>query len=224
MCRQIQPLWSQIAGRYSHLGVIFGIANIQDDHALREELNVLHSPSIVAVLDGKVSYFMRSEFTEEAIIDYLVQALLNTGPLRSSPLPGLPSTTLGTPLMKTVSSEAELNAFHAGWLEDSRPRALFVKAASRPPLRFCLAAFRAADFHASGFVDTQNSITEPITQRLNLSRDKVSPKFFTVILIIELCEEVQANGANQSAFCYWQIYLNLQSDHWCFRIPNRWGY
>ncbi|KAL5964668.1 hypothetical protein TSMEX_007595 [Taenia solium] len=178
MCRQIQPLWSQIARRYSHLGVIFGIANIQDDHALREELNVLHSPSIVAVLDNKVSYFMRSEFTEEAIIDYLVQALLNTGPLRSSPLPGLPSTTLGTPLMKTVSSEAELRAFHAGWLEDSRPRALFVKAASRPPLRFCLAAFRAADFYASGFVDTQNSLTEPIIQRLNLSRSEESIVIF----------------------------------------------
>ncbi|VDK40547.1 unnamed protein product [Taenia asiatica] len=175
---EIQPLWSQIARRYSHLGVIFGIANIQDDHALREELNVLHSPSIVAVLDGKVSYFMRSEFTEEAIIDYLVQALLSTGPLRSSPLPGLPSTTLGTPLMKTVSSEAELSAFHAGWLEDSRPRALFIKAASRPPLRFCLAAFRAVDFYASGFVDTQNSLTEPIIQRLNLSRSEESIVIF----------------------------------------------
>ncbi|KAL5105411.1 hypothetical protein TcWFU_003321 [Taenia crassiceps] len=178
MCRQIQPLWSQIAGRYSHLGVIFGIANIQDDHALREELNVLHSPSIVAVLDGKVSYFMRSEFTEEAIIDYLVQALLSIGPLRSSPLPGLPSTTLGTPLMATVSNEAELKAFHSGVLEDSRPRTLFVKAASRPPLRFCLAAFRAVDFHASGFVNTQNSVTEPMIQRLNLSRSEESIVIF----------------------------------------------
>ncbi|EUB59949.1 DnaJ subfamily C member protein [Echinococcus granulosus] len=178
VCRQIQPLWSKIASRYSHLGVIFCIANIQDDQALREELNVLHSPSVVAVLDGKVSYFMQSEFTEETIISFLVQALLSTGPLRSSPLPGLPSTTLGTPLMKTVNSEAELDAFQIGWLEDSRPRALFVKATSRPPLRFCLAAFRAVDFHASGFVNAQDSVTEPIIQRLNLSRSEESIVIF----------------------------------------------
>ncbi|KAH9280918.1 Chaperone protein DnaJ [Echinococcus granulosus] len=121
---------------------------------------------------------VESEFTEETIISFLVQALLSTGPLRSSPLPGLPSTTLGTPLMKTVNSEAELDAFQIGWLEDSRPRALFVKATSRPPLRFCLAAFRAVDFHASGFVNAQDSVTEPIIQRLNLSRSEESIVIF----------------------------------------------
>ncbi|VDM18910.1 unnamed protein product [Hydatigera taeniaeformis] len=174
LCRQIQPLWSKIASRYSHLGVTFGIANIQEDHALREELNVLHSPSVIAVIDGKVSYFMQSEFTEEAIVEYLVQSLLSIGPLRSSPQKGLPSTALGTPLMQTVSTEAELNVFHIGWLKDSRPRALFVKAAPGPPLRFCLAAFRAVDFHASAFVDAQNSLAKPIIQRLNLSRSEES--------------------------------------------------
>lgn len=179
VCRQIQPLWSKIASRYSDLGVIFGIANIQDDQALREELNVLHSPSILAVVDRKLSYFMRSEFTENTIIDFLIQALLNTGPLRSSPTLGLPGTALATPLITFVKGEVELEQFLTGCFEDSRPRTLFVQAESRPPLRFCLAAFRALDHHASGFIDARNVVTKPILRRLGITESKVSVIFIS---------------------------------------------
>ncbi|KAM7543257.1 hypothetical protein Aperf_G00000005204 [Anoplocephala perfoliata] len=171
-CRQIQPLWSKIASRYSDLGVFFGIANIQDDQALREELNVLHSPCIIAVVDRKLSYFMRSEFTENTILDFLFQTLLNTGPLRSSPTPGLPGTALSTPLITFIMSEVELELFLSGYFEDSRPRTLFVQAESRPPLRFCLAAFRALDHHASGFIDARNADTKSILRRLGISESQ----------------------------------------------------
>ncbi|VUZ47916.1 unnamed protein product [Hymenolepis diminuta] len=169
LCRQIQPLWSKIANRYSDLGIIFGIANIQDDQALREELSVLHSPSILAVVDKKPTYFMRSEFTENAVIEFIVQALLDTGPLRSSPLPGLPSTALATPLITFIKSETESDTFLRGYLEDSKPRTLLFGVESRPSLRLCLAAFRALDHHASGFIDTRNEDTKPIFRRFGLS-------------------------------------------------------
>lgn len=186
ICRQVQPLWSKVAGKYSHLGVTFGIANIQEDQALREELNLLHSPSIVAVVDGKVSYFMRTEFTEEIIVDFLVQTLLDLGPLRSSPIPGLSSTALATPLMSVVNSEDKMDAFLIGWLEDSRPRALFLKSASRPPLRFCLAAFRALDFYASGYVDTGDTAAKSILQRLGLTANEVCLRLFKFAFFVSL--------------------------------------
>lgn len=58
-CRQIEPLWFKLANQYSHLGVRFGVGNLQADQALREELNLLHTPSIVAVIDRKVIYIIQ---------------------------------------------------------------------------------------------------------------------------------------------------------------------
>uniref|UniRef100_A0A5K3EIF9 J domain-containing protein n=3 Tax=Mesocestoides corti TaxID=53468 RepID=A0A5K3EIF9_MESCO len=172
ICRRIQPLWSKIASQYSNLGVTFGVANIQDDQALREELNVLHSPSVVAVIDGKVNYFMGMDYTESSIVDFLVQSLLESSPSRSAPMPGLLSTTLGAPLFTIISNEKVLDNFLMDWLEDSRPRALFFKSTEQPPLRFCLAAFRAADFHASGYVNSHLPSAKSLLKRFNLSQNE----------------------------------------------------
>ena len=161
---------------------MFGIAKIQEDQALTREPNILVSPRIVTVIDCRFSYFMRTEFTEETIIDFLVQALLDLGPLRSPPHPGLPSTALAAPLMSVVNNEDVMNTSVIGWLEDSRPRALFLKPAPRPPLRFCLAAFRAVDFHASAFVNTRDPNAGPILQRLGLKPGEVSAFAKTGIL------------------------------------------
>ncbi len=58
----MQPIWSKLADQHTHLGVTFAVANIQNDQALREELNLIHAPSIVAVIDGKVSYHLPCYF------------------------------------------------------------------------------------------------------------------------------------------------------------------
>nr|CUU99033.1 unnamed protein product [Hymenolepis microstoma]CUU99034.1 unnamed protein product [Hymenolepis microstoma] len=169
LCQQIQPIWSKLANRYSDLGINFGIANVQDDQALREELNVLHSPSILAVVDRKPIHLMSSEFTENAVIEFIVRALLNTGPLRSSPLSELDRTVLATPLITFIKSEMDLYTFLSGYVEDSKPRALLFDATSRPSLRLCLTAFRALDHQASGFIDTRSEGTKSILRRFGIS-------------------------------------------------------
>ncbi|VDO09555.1 unnamed protein product [Rodentolepis nana] len=186
LCRQIQPLWSKLANRYSDLGINFGIANIQDDQALREELNVLHSPSILVVVDRKPTYFMSSEFTEDAVVEFIVGALLDTGPLRSSPLLELDKTVLATPLITFIKSEMDLYTFLSGYTEDSKPRTLLFDAVTRPSLRLCLAAFRALDHQATGFIDTRSEGTKSILRRFGLAENQVGHLPFMVIFLLLL--------------------------------------
>nr|VZI50036.1 unnamed protein product [Spirometra erinaceieuropaei] len=67
-----------------------------------------------------------------------------------------------------LRDESHLARFHAGWREDSRARTVFFKPSTRPPLRFCVAAFRAADHLAVAFVDTQSAAGQRLARRLDV--------------------------------------------------------
>lgn len=54
-CRQVRPIWSQLADELTPLGITVASVNLEHDSALREELRVLHVPSVTIVVDGQVS-------------------------------------------------------------------------------------------------------------------------------------------------------------------------
>lgn len=61
-CHRIQPLWSQLADELTPMGVSFASVNLERDGSLRDELRILHVPSIIVVIDGKVHMPMFSFF------------------------------------------------------------------------------------------------------------------------------------------------------------------
>uniref|UniRef100_A0A0X3PJW4 DnaJ homolog subfamily C member 16 n=4 Tax=Schistocephalus solidus TaxID=70667 RepID=A0A0X3PJW4_SCHSO len=168
-CQRVRPVWSRLAEELTPLGVTVSVANIQDDHALREELRLLHTPGIIAVIDSKITYFVGTHITRETVLEFFTSALLESSPSRSAPVPGILSSNLGAPLITLVRGESHFAQFHDGWREDSRARAVFFKPSPRPPLRFCMAAFRAVDYLAVAFVNTQPEAGQLLARRLDIS-------------------------------------------------------
>lgn len=85
------------------------------------------------------------------------------------------STSLGSALISTITTDTRFDSYLAGWLEDSKPRAVFFKVDEKPPLRFCLAALRAADFYAFAFIDTRSRPVQRILERFKLPPEEVLP-------------------------------------------------
>ncbi|TPP66581.1 Chaperone protein DnaJ [Fasciola gigantica] len=178
-CHRIQPLWSQLADELTPMGVSFASVNLERDASLRDELRVLHVPAVVIIVDGKVTYFTHSGFTPKNIVDALRIALLQSNPSHSKAVPSFLSTTLDTPLIQTIRSWSEFQKpFHYEWRRDSRPRMLLFKPLAVPSLRYILAAFRAADFVAAGFVNTEDESSRELLDRFRLSSSQESLLLF----------------------------------------------
>lgn len=178
-CQRIRPLWSQLVEELTPLGVSVVSANLEHDGALRDELRVFHVPCIVMVVDGRVSHYSRSTFTHNSIIEVLRQTLLHSNPSNSKAVPSFLSTSLDTPLIQVISNEAAFfTDFHFDWRKDSRPRMLLFKPLEVPSLRFVLAAFRAADHLAAGFVNTQLQTSQGLVSRFRLPVDEESLLIF----------------------------------------------
>ncbi|OON18974.1 DnaJ domain protein [Opisthorchis viverrini] len=157
-CQRLRPLWSQLADELTPLGAAVAAVNLERDGALRDELRVLHVPSITIVVDGQINYYSQSGFAHGQIIDTLRQILLRSNPSRSKAIPSFMSTTLDTPLIYHIQTNSTFfEDFHPGWRRDSRPRMVLFKPLAVPSLRYLLAAFRAADHVAAGFVNTESS-------------------------------------------------------------------
>ncbi|CAH8585120.1 unnamed protein product [Dicrocoelium dendriticum] len=178
-CQRIWPLWSQLADELTAVGVSVAATNLERDGSLRDELRVFHVPSIVMVIDGRVSHYSRSVFTHSSIIDTLRQTLLHSNPSNSKALPSFLSTSLDTPLIQVISSETTFfTDFHFNWRKDSRPRMVLFKPLAVPSLRYVLAAFRAADHMAAGFVNTELQTARALVNIFRLPRDEESLLIF----------------------------------------------
>ncbi|CAH8598794.1 unnamed protein product [Schistosoma turkestanicum] len=96
---------------------------------------------------------------------------MKSNPSQSKALPIFLSTTIDTPLIQTIHDyDTFINAFHHGWRRDSRPRMLFIKPLTLPPLRYCIAAFRAADHLAAGYINSdETSHNDELVRKFNVN-------------------------------------------------------
>ncbi|VEL19313.1 unnamed protein product [Protopolystoma xenopodis] len=170
-CQRIKPLWAKIADELTPLGVAVSRANLEKDQALREELRLLHSPGILAV----ITYYYRSEFSQRNVVEFLRTVLLESNPSQASLALGasLLSANLDTPLVTKLESLSEVVAFQSAWRIDSRPRALFITSDQEPSLLFALAAYRSADYVASGFINSQLQEARTVMMNFNLLRSEI---------------------------------------------------
>ncbi|CAH8670962.1 unnamed protein product [Schistosoma margrebowiei] len=169
-CRQVRPIWSQLADELTPLGITVASVNLEHDSALREELRVLHVPSVTIVVDGQVSYYSRGDFSHNSLIDALRSAIMQSNPSRSKALPIFLSTTIDTPLIQSINDyDTFVNTFHYGWRRDSRPRMVLIKPLTLPPLRYCVAAFRAADHLAAGYINSEPGNDHNLAKKFNVN-------------------------------------------------------
>ncbi|CAH8874851.1 unnamed protein product [Trichobilharzia szidati] len=172
-CRQVRPLWSHLADELTPLGITVASVNLEHDSALREELRVLHVPSVTIIVDGQITYYSRSDFNHNSLIDALRNAIMKSNPSKSKALPTFLSTTIDTPLIQMISDYSQfVNTFHYGWRRDSRPRMLFIKPLALPPLRYCIAAFKAADHLAAGYINSEAENNYELIKKLNVNPDE----------------------------------------------------
>ncbi|KAH8869331.1 DnaJ likeubfamily C member 16 [Schistosoma japonicum] len=161
-CRQVRPIWSQLADELTSLGVTVASVNLEHDSALRDELRVFHVPSI--------TYYSRGDFSHNSLIDALRSAIMKSNPSHSKALPTFLSTTIDTPLIQSISDyDTFISTFHYGWRRDSRPRMLLIKPLTLPPLRYCLAAFRAADHLAAGYINSEAGNNYDLVKKFNVN-------------------------------------------------------
>ncbi|GAA52774.1 DnaJ homolog subfamily C member 16 [Clonorchis sinensis] len=178
-CQRLRPLWSQLADELTPLGAAVAAVNLERDGALRDELRVLHVPSVTIVVDGQINYYSQSGFAHGQIIDTLRQILLRSNPSRSKAIPSFMSTTLDTPLIYNIQTNSSFfGEFHPGWRRDSRPRMVLFKPLAVPSLRYVLAAFRAADHVAAGFVNTESSQAREFVRHFDIPVNEESLLIF----------------------------------------------
>ncbi|CAH8681386.1 unnamed protein product [Schistosoma rodhaini] len=169
-CRQVRPIWSQLADELTPLGITVASVNLEHDSALREELRVLHVPSVTIVVDGQVTYYSRGDFSHNSLIDALRNAIMKSNPSHSKALPTFLSTTIDTPLIQSINDyDTFVNTFHYGWRRDSRPRMVLIKPLTLPPLRYCVAAFRAADHLAAGYINSETGSNYNFVKKFNVN-------------------------------------------------------
>ncbi|CAH8682614.1 unnamed protein product [Schistosoma rodhaini] len=169
-CRQVRPIWSQLADELTPLGITVASVNLEHDSALREELRVLHVPSVTIVVDGQVTYYSRGDFSHNSLIDALRSAIMKSNPSLSKALPTFLSTTIDTPLIQSINDyDTFVNTFHYGWRRDSRPRMVLIKPLTLPPLRYCVAAFRAADHLAAGYINSETGSNHNLVKKFNVN-------------------------------------------------------
>ncbi|TGZ55485.1 hypothetical protein CRM22_010395 [Opisthorchis felineus] len=178
-CQRLRPLWSQLADELTPLGAAVAAVNLERDGGLRDELRVLHVPSVTIVVDGQINYCSQSGFAHGQIIDTLRQILLCSNPSRSKAIPSFMSTTLDTPLIYHIQTNSSFfDEFHPGWRRDSRPRMVLFKPLAVPSLRYVLAAFRAADHVAAGFVNTESSQARELVRHFDIPVNEESLLIF----------------------------------------------
>ncbi|CAL8073026.1 unnamed protein product [Calicophoron daubneyi] len=178
-CQRAHVIWSQLADELTPLGVSVCVVNLERDPSMRDELHLHHVPSIVLVIDGQVSYYTRGEYSHNSIIDTLRTLLIKSNPSRSKALPSFLSTTLDTPLVQMVRDYSTfINDFHPGWRRDSRPRMLLFKPLVVPSLRYIVAAFRAADHLAAGFVNSESPYARQLVDKFHIPQGEESLLIF----------------------------------------------
>lgn len=132
----------------------------------------------------QVSYYSRGDFSHNSLIDALRSAIMKSNPSRSKALPIFLSTTIDTPLIQSISDyDTFINTFHYGWRRDSRPRMVLIKPLTLPPLRYCVAAFRAADHLAAGYINSEPGNNHNLARNFNVNPNEVSPSVCVYLCI-----------------------------------------
>lgn len=147
-CIHIEPIWKDTVLELEPLGVGIGVVDIGYERQLANHLGAHRTPSILGLVNGKVTFFHYSVVREH--LRQFVESLL---PQR---------------LVEKVTDSNYLE-FLNSWHEENKPRVIMFDIASNVPLLYKLTAFAYKDYVRFGYVDMGLTETSKVVQRFNIN-------------------------------------------------------
>uniref|UniRef100_A0AAX7W471 DnaJ homolog subfamily C member 16 n=1 Tax=Astatotilapia calliptera TaxID=8154 RepID=A0AAX7W471_ASTCA len=147
-CIHIEPVWKETVQELEPLGVGIGIVDLGFDRALAKQLGAYRAPSIIGVVNGKVTFFHQAvvrEFLRQFVEDLLPQKLV----------------------MKITDDN--YMAFLENWHVENKPRVLLFDQVPIVPLLYKLTAFAFRDYVRFGFVDQSGTSSTRLLLQFNIN-------------------------------------------------------
>ncbi|KAG7271023.1 hypothetical protein CRUP_015231 [Coryphaenoides rupestris] len=147
-CIHIEPVWKEVVQEMETLGVGIGVVDVGYERRLANHLGAHRTPSILGVLNGKVTFFhyaVAKELLRQFVEDLLPQRLV-----------------------EKVTDKNELE-FLNSWHEINKPHVLLFDQVPAVPLLFKLTAFAYKDYLQFGYVDQGISDTANLLKQFNIN-------------------------------------------------------
>uniref|UniRef100_A0A673TTX8 DnaJ homolog subfamily C member 16 n=1 Tax=Suricata suricatta TaxID=37032 RepID=A0A673TTX8_SURSU len=147
-CIHIEPVWKEVVQELEALGVGIGVVHAGYERRLARHLGAHSTPSILGVLNGKVSFFHNAVVREN--LRQFVESLL----------PGN--------LVEKVTNKNYVQ-FLSGWQQDNKPHVLLFDQMPVAPLPYKLTAFAHKDYLSFGYVHVGLRGAEEVTRQYNVN-------------------------------------------------------
>ncbi|KAK0132870.1 DnaJ subfamily C member 16 [Merluccius polli] len=147
-CIHIEPVWKEVVQEMETLGVGIGVVDVGYERRLANHLGAHRTPSILGVINGKVTFFhyaVAKELLKQFVEDLLPQRLV-----------------------EKVTDKNELE-FLNSWHEINKPHVLLFDQVPAVPLLFKLTAFAYKDYLHFGYVDQGISDTANLLKQFNIN-------------------------------------------------------
>ncbi|KAI3356687.1 hypothetical protein L3Q82_003372 [Scortum barcoo] len=147
-CIHIEPVWKEVVQEMETLGVGIGVVDVGYERRLANHLGAHRTPSILGVINGKVTFFhyaVAKEHLRQFVEDLLPQRLV-----------------------ERVTDKNDLQ-FLNSWHELNKPHVLLFDQVPVVPLLYKLTAFAYKDYLQFGYVDQGLSETASLQKQFNIN-------------------------------------------------------
>ncbi|CAB1330008.1 unnamed protein product, partial [Coregonus sp. 'balchen'] len=147
-CIHIEPVWKEVVLELEALGVGIGVVDVGYERRLANHLGAHRTPSILGVINGKVTFFHYA-----VVKEHLRQFVEDLLPQR---------------LVEKVTDRNDLQ-FLNSWHEQNKPHVLLFDQVPVVPLLYKLTAFTYKDYVQFGYVDQGLSETANLLKQFNIN-------------------------------------------------------
>ncbi|XP_005886244.1 PREDICTED: dnaJ homolog subfamily C member 16 [Myotis brandtii] len=147
-CVHIEPVWKEVVEELEGLGIGIGVVHAGYERRLARHLGAHSTPSIIGVINGKVSFFHNAVVSEN--LRQFVENLL----------PGN--------LVEKVTNKNYIQ-FLSGWQQENKPHVLLFDKMPVIPLPFKLTAFAHRECFLFGYVYVGSRGAEEMTGQYNVN-------------------------------------------------------
>ncbi|TNN48601.1 DnaJ subfamily C member 16 [Liparis tanakae] len=147
-CIHIEPVWKEVVQEMETLGVGIGVVDVGYERRLANHLGAHRTPSILGVINGKVTFFhyaVAKEHIRQFVEDLLPQRLV-----------------------EWVTDKNNLQ-FLSSWHKLNKPHVLLFDQVPVVPLLYKLTAFAHKDYLQFGYVDQGLSETADLQKQFNIN-------------------------------------------------------
>nr|XP_015822963.2 dnaJ homolog subfamily C member 16 isoform X2 [Nothobranchius furzeri] len=147
-CIHIEPVWKEVVQEMESLGVGIGVVDVGYERRLANHLGAHRTPSILGVINGKVTFFhyaVAKEHLRQFVEDLLPQRLV-----------------------ERVTDKTD-QQFLNSWHDLNKPHVLLFDQVPSIPLLYKLTAFAYKDYLQFGYVDQGLSETSDLQKRFNIN-------------------------------------------------------